>query len=84
MDNALSGYISINESADSSNGLFTEEEQEDRETDIRMLPTLTSKIENTNKQRLEQQHLVFIQQSVLFYDTKVAISDKTYLVAKKH
>ena len=49
MDNALSGYISINESADSSNGLFTEEEQEDRETDIRMLPTLTSKLKNNNK-----------------------------------
>ena len=49
IDNALSGYISINESADSSNGLFTEEEQEDRETDIRMLPTLTSKLKNTNK-----------------------------------
>ena len=49
MDNALSGYISINESADSRNGLFTEEEQEDRETDIRMLPTLTSKLKNNNK-----------------------------------
>jgi conserved domain protein len=50
IDKALSGHVSINESAHNNNGFFTEgEEQEERETDIKMLPTLTSKIENTNK-----------------------------------
>ena len=68
MDNALSGYISINESADSSNGLFTEEEQEDRETDIRMLPTLTSKLKDNN--------ILFSLGSPFIYRSKVANSAK--------
>ena len=49
IDNALSGLTSINESAQSSNGFFTEEEQEDRETDSKILPIPINKKANSGK-----------------------------------